>query len=101
MPRWCASWKPPVRAKALCSQACAAIQPTTAHSRESGNPGAKNWAKELGPRFRGDERKTIRLSTKASPPARRQQHAGARDQDAARDAVRDQLRTAGDCGLEA
>jgi hypothetical protein len=35
---------------------CTAIEPISVHSRESGNPGAENSAKELGPRFRGDER---------------------------------------------
>ena len=29
-----------------------AIEPISAHSREGGNPGAENSAKELGPRFR-------------------------------------------------
>ena len=33
-----------------------AIEPISAHSRESGNPDALHSAEELGPRFRGDER---------------------------------------------
>ncbi len=31
---------------------CSAIEPISAHSRESGDPGAENSAKELGPRVR-------------------------------------------------
>ena len=38
------------------NQVCVAIEPISAHSRESGNPGAENSARELGPRVRGDER---------------------------------------------
>jgi len=33
-----------------------AIDSISVHSRESGNPGAENSAKDLGPRFRGNER---------------------------------------------
>jgi hypothetical protein len=33
-----------------------AVEPISVHSRESGNPVAENRVKELGPRFRGDER---------------------------------------------
>jgi len=35
----------------------------SAHSRESGNPGAQSW-EELGPRFRGDERESIGPATR-------------------------------------
>jgi len=36
---------------------CTGIEPISVRSRGSGDPGAENSAKELGPRFRGDERK--------------------------------------------
>jgi len=35
---------------------CTAIEPISVRPRGSGDPGAENSAKELGPRFRGDER---------------------------------------------
>jgi len=37
-----------------------ADQSHSAHSRESGNPGAAYWTEELGPRFRGDEREELK-----------------------------------------
>src|SRR5262245_30769707 len=43
----------PARAGAT---ACTAIEPISVRPRESGDPGPRNSAKELGPRFRGDER---------------------------------------------
>ena len=37
------------------------------HSLESGNPGAENSGKELGPRFRGDERNEEAIQAQLVP----------------------------------